>query len=174
MPEGELVRASSSRQIFLERNKAMGNGKVATPPPPPPLRVPFDYVVNAVIAANSGQPGGPSANLQVLQIQQDADFELVFIVGTSTSPLGDIAVSDGATGRNLMFAPVNFPNYFGSAQLPFPLVEPYIIARSTALNFSFRESSGATNTLQLVFRGYKLFPQQNPAQGSSGLIATGQ
>jgi hypothetical protein len=150
----------------------MANGKAA--PPPPPLRVPFDYVVNAVIAANAGQPGGPAANLQVLQIQQDADFELVFIVGTSTSPLGDISVTDGATGRSLMNVPVNFANYFGSAQLPFPLVEPYIIARSTSLNFVFRDSSAAQNTLQLVFRGYKLFPQANPAQGSAGLIATGQ
>jgi len=151
------------------------NGKVAAPPPVlPPLRVPFDYVVNAVIAANAGQAGGPGANLQVLQIQQDADFELVFIVGTSTSPSGDINVQDGATGRALMSAPVNFANYFGTAQLPFPLVEPYIIARSTALNFTFRDASGAQNTLQLVFRGYKLFPQKNPAQGSAGLIATGQ
>jgi hypothetical protein len=151
----------------------MANGK-ALPPVLPPLRVPFDYVVNAVVAANAGQAGGPAANTQVLQIQQDADFEWVFITGTSTSPSGDVNVSDGSTGRSLMAAPVNFANYFGTAQLPFPFVEPYIVARSTALNFVFRDASGAQNTVQLVLRGYKLFPQANPAQGSSGLIATGQ
>lgn len=150
---------------------------MATPKTPavlPPLRIPFDYVVNAIVPANAGQPAGPAALNVSLQIQQDADFELVFIVGTSTSPLGDVAVQDGATGRNLMSAPVNYANFFGTAQLPFPLVEPYIIARSTAVNFSFRDASGAQNTVQLVLRGYKLFPQSQPAQGSSGLIASGQ
>jgi hypothetical protein len=148
--------------------------QVKTPPVMPPLRIPFDYVINAVVAANAGQPGGPAANIQVLQIQQDADFEWVFTVGTSTSPLGDINVQDGATGRALMNAPVNFANFFGTAQLPFPLVEPYIIARSTAVNFTFRDASAAQNTVQLALRGYKLFPQSTPAQGSSGLIASGQ
>lgn len=147
------------------------NGKQAAPPPVlPPLRIPFDYVVNAVVPANAGQAGGPSALNVSLQIQQDADFEIVFIVGTSTSPAGDVAVQDGATGRSLTSQPVNYANYFGTAQLPFPLVEPYIIARSTSVNFTFRDASGAQNTVQLVLRGYKLFPQGNAAQGSSGLV----
>jgi len=145
-----------------------------TPPVLPPLRIPFDYVINAVVPANAGQAGGPAALNVSLQIQQDADFELVFIVGTSTSPLGDVSVQDGATGRSLMSAPVNYANFFGTAQLPFPLVEPYIVARSTAVNFVFRDASAAQNTVQLVLRGYKLFPQGAPAQGSAGLIASGQ
>jgi len=152
----------------------MATPKTMPPPVLPPLRIPFDYVVNAIVPANAGQPGGPAAFVVSLQVQQDSDFEWVFTVGTSTSPSGDVNVSDGATGRNLMNAPVNYANYFGTAQLPFPLVEPYIIARSTAVNFSFRDSSGAQNTVQLVLRGFKLFPQCNPAQGSGGLIASGQ
>ncbi len=139
--------------------------KVAPPPVLPPLRIPFDYVVNAVVPLNS--TGFPVS----LQIQQDADFEIVFLVGTRTSPLADVAMSDGATGRSFSNNPVNVDNFFGTAQLPFPLVEPYIVARSTSLNFTFRDTSGAQNTIQLVLRGYKLFPQQNPAQGSSGLIS---
>lgn len=145
-----------------------------TPPALPPLRIPFDYVINAVVPANAGQAGGPAAVAVTLQIQQDADFEWIFTVGTSTSPAGDVAVQDGATGRNLTSAPVNYANFFGTAQLPFPLVEPYIIARSTSVNFNFRDASGAQNTVQLVLRGYKLFPQSNPSQGSAGLIASGQ
>lgn len=145
-----------------------------TPPALPPLRIPFDYVVNAIVPANAGQAGGPAALAVTLQIQQDADFEWIFICGTSTSAAGDVAVQDGATGRNLTSAPVNYANFFGTAQLPFPLVEPYIVARSTSVNFVFRDASGAQNTVQLVLRGYKLFPQSNPAQGSAGLIASGQ
>lgn len=141
--------------------------KPATPPAvPPPLRIPFDYVVNAVVPANSN-----GFNVS-LQIQQDADFEIVFLTGSHTSPLADVAMQDGATGRNFSNAPVNVDNFFGTAQLPFPLVEPYIIARSSSVNFTFRDTSGAQNTIQLVLRGYKLFPQGNPAQGSSGLVTT--
>jgi hypothetical protein len=139
-----------------------------TPPVLPPLRIPFDYVVNAVVPANS--TGFPVS----LQIQQDADFEIIFLCGTRTSPLADVAMSDGATGRSFSNLPVNVDNFFGTAQLPFPLVEPYIVARSTSLNFTFRDTSAAQNTIQLVLRGYKLFPQQNPAQGSSGIITGGQ
>jgi hypothetical protein len=137
----------------------------ATPPVLPPLRIPFDYVVNAIVPLNS-----TGFNVS-LQIQQDADFELVFLVGTRTSPLADVTMSDGATGRSFMSGPVNVDNFFGTAQLPFPLVEPYIVARSTSVNFQFRDTSGSQNTIQVVLRGYKLFPQQNPAQGSAGLIS---
>jgi len=145
---------------------------VTTPVKPPavlpPLRIPFDYVINAIVPANS------TGFAVSLQVQQDADFEWVFTVGTRTSPLADVDIKDGATGRSLNSAPVNVDNFFGTAQLPFPLVEPYIIARSTAINFSFRDTSAAQNTIQLVLRGYKLFPQTNPAQGSSGLISRAQ
>lgn len=144
------------------------NAPAKTPPVLPPLRIPFDYVVNAVVPLNS-------TGFQVsLQIQQDADFEIVFIVGTRTDARADVTMQDGATGRSFMNAPVNVDNFFGTAQLPFPLVEPYIIARSTSVNFTFRDTSGAQNTIQLVLRGYKLFPQGNPAQGSSGLITSAQ
>jgi hypothetical protein len=112
-----------------------------------------------------------NGNLPVsLQIQQDADFEWVFRVATRTDPRVTIDVSDGATGRKYTSAPVNIDNYAGTAALPFPLVEPFIIARATSINFAFQDSSGAQNTVQFVLSGYKLFPQGNPAQGSAGLI----
>ncbi len=131
----------------------------------PPLRVPFEYVVNAVVPLNGNLP-------VTLQIQQDADFEWVFRIGSRTDPRVTVDVSDGATGRKYTSAPANVDNYFGTAQLPFPLVEPFIIARATSINFSFTDSSGAQNTVQLILSGYKLFPQGNPAQGSAGLITT--
>ncbi len=128
-----------------------------------PFRVPFDYVVGGVVPA-LGQLT-PS-----LQIQQDADFEWVWTVVTRTAAGLTVQVEDAATGRRLMSAAVNVDNFAGTAQLPFPLVEPYIVARSSNLNWIFTDTSGAPNTVQLVLKGYKLFPQQAPEQGSSGLI----
>lgn len=141
----------------------MGTQAQAPPPVLPPLRVPFEYVVNAVVPLNGNLPVS-------LQIQQDADFEWVFRVATRTDPRVTIDVSDGATGRKYTSAPVNIDNYAGTAALPFPLVEPFIIARATSINFAFQDSSGAQNTVQFVLSGYKLFPRGNPAQGSAGLI----
>jgi hypothetical protein len=142
----------------------MGNTQQA-PQVLPPLRVPFEYVVNAVVPLNGNVPVS-------LQIQQDADFEWVFRIASRTDPRLTVDVSDGATGRKYTLAPVNIDNFAGSAQLPFPLVEPFIIARATSITFTFTDSSGAQNTVQLVLSGYKLFPQGNPAQGSAGLVTS--
>lgn len=135
------------------------------PAVPPPLRVPFEYVVNAVVPANGNVPVS-------LQIQQDADFEWVFRIASRTDPRVTVDVTDGATGRKYTLVPVNIDNFAGTAQLPFPLVEPFIIARATSIGFAFQDSSAAQNTVQLILSGYKLFPQANPAQGSAGLVTT--
>jgi len=129
-----------------------------------PLRVPFDYVIDSVVPLNG-------ATAPPRQFDEDADFEWVMTVVTRTSPLLTVEVIDGATGRVLMSNPVNIDNFAGTAQLPFPLVEPYVIARSSLLRFRFVDTSGAPNTVQLVLRGYKLYPSNAPAQGASGLIA---
>jgi hypothetical protein len=131
-----------------------------------PLRVPFDYVVDAVVPLNA-------ALIVVRQFDEDADFEWVFTVATATSPLLTVELTDVATGRLLMSNPINLPNFAGTAQLPWPMVEPYVIARSSSLRFRFVDASGGQNTVQIVLRGYKLYPANAPAQGSSGLIAQG-
>jgi hypothetical protein len=84
------------------------------------LRVPFDYVF-------------PTASLTAMQqglastlvIQQDADFEHIFTVASSTG-LYSVQLQDGSTNRVFSNAPVNGENYAGSAALPWPLVEPYV------------------------------------------------
>lgn len=129
-----------------------------------PLRVPFDYVIDAVVPLNGTMT-------VIRQFDEDADFEWVMTVATRTDPRMTVQVMDSATGRALVSNPVNIDNFAGTALLPFPLVEPYVIARSSSLRFVFVESSGAQNTVQIVLRGYKLYPSNAPAQGASGLVA---
>ncbi len=126
-------------------------------------RVFFDYVFPSVTLAANGN--GPS----VLQIQYDADFEWIWVVGSSTGAF-TVQLQDTSTGRNLSNSPVNSANFMGTAQLPFPLVEPYLLARSTSVQANFADLSGAPNTIQLVLRGYKLFPQSAPQQGTAGQV----
>jgi len=128
-------------------------------------RVFFDYVFpQAVIAAALGQGN------TVLQIQFDSDFEWIWIVGSSTGAF-TILLNDSSTGRNLASAPVLSQNFMGTAQLPFPLVEPYLLARSTTITAALVDTSNvAGNTINIVFRGYKLFPQDAPQQGAAGQV----
>ena len=126
-------------------------------------RVFFDYVFPSVVLAANG-PG-----VSVLQIQYDSDFEWIWLVSTQTGPY-TVTLQDTSTGRSLSNSPVNSANFAGTAQLPFPLVEPYLLARSTSVQATFADVSGAPNTVQLVLRGYKLFPQSAPQQGAAGQV----
>lgn len=133
-----------------------------------PIRVPFDLVLpNAILTAN--QQGVPVSQ----QVDQDADFEWVFTVANSTG-LFSVAINDPSTGRtlNTTGAFVNGENFAGTAQLPFPLVEPYVWARSSIVKATFNDRSGGGNTVQLVLRGFKLYPRNNPGQGSQGALLT--
>lgn len=129
-----------------------------------PFRVPFDYVLpNAVLTANQ-------VGVVVTQVvDQDADFEWIWIASSQTG-IYSVTLRDPSTGRDMSTAPVNGENYSGTAQLPFPLVEPYVWARTSVIKATFNDRSGAGNTVQLVLRGYKLYPRNAPMQGSQGAI----
>lgn len=128
------------------------------------FRVPFDYVWPSIVLT-ALQANVPAT----LQIDQDSDFEWIWIAGDRTGAYR-IQLRDGSTGRTLSNNKVNDDNFAGTAQLPFPLVEPYLIARSTSMTANVDDLSNAGNTIQLVFKGYKLFPVAAPEQGSSGMI----
>ena len=114
-------------------------------------RVPFDYVVGGTVAAPAG-----SALVLAIALDADREFEWVWIVGSRTSPLLTVQLTDGATGKVLSNAPLNFDNWAGTGPLPFPLVEPWVLARGSTLTFNLVSTSGALNVVQIVLRGYKL------------------
>jgi hypothetical protein len=128
------------------------------------LRVPFDYVFNtAALTALQQGLGVP------LTFDFDADFEHIFTVANSTG-LFSVQLQDRSTNRTLSNNPVNGENYAGTAALPFPLVEPYVWARASTALATFNDRSNASNSVQLCFKGYKLYPATAPQQGSAGTI----
>jgi len=131
---------------------------------PPVIRVPFDYVFpNAVLTANQAGLQDP------LTFDYDADFEHVWTVANSTG-IFSVLITDRSANRQLSNAAVNGENFAGTAALPFPLVEPYIWARSATVLATFNDRSGSGNTVQLVFRGFKLYPASASQQGSQGVL----
>jgi len=129
-----------------------------------PIRVPYDLVMpNAVLTGNQ------TGLVVTQQLDQDADLEVIFYESNSTGNFS-FQILDPSTGRFLSNKAVNGENGIGTAQLPRVLVEPYVWARSSIISMNFNDRSGAGNTVQVVFSGYKLYPRSNPAQGAQGAI----
>ena len=144
---------------------------------PTPARIPIFYILGPVTLA------GNATLQQNIQIQTTADFEWVFTMAKYTDSRLNITMFDGSTGRLITQpqATVNANNgvipidlFAGTAQLPFPLLEPYIIARAASVQFTLTDTSGASNTLYLALQGFQLIPQQAPQQGSSGMVVSQQ
>lgn len=141
------------------------------------LRVPDAYVLSAHLTALQ--------SLQfTVQIQQKADFEWVNRIAKSTGTFR-VQLQDAATGRNLITNnppagsaipanTVDAANYFGTAQLPNPLLQPYVFARASAILVTLIDTSGAGggNDVEINFDGFDLYPAANASQGSSGALVT--
>lgn len=123
--------------------------------------LPFWYPINVTLTANqSGIAGNVTTD-------NDADFEWRELIASSTGPF-QIQLTDRYTSRQLLpqnvsdnlgnqVFGINSANLFGTAQLPFILPIPYIILRASTIAGSFKDISGAGNTVQVVLWGYKKF-----------------
>ena len=143
---------------------------------PTPARIPIWYILGP-IALTALQTLQAS-----IQIQTTADFEWVFSVASFTGGL-NISCFDGSTGRLITQPQANvnanqgvlpIQLFAGTAQLPFPLLEPYVVARAASLQFTLTDTSNANNSLTLALQGFQLIPQQAQQQGSSGMIVQQQ
>lgn len=118
----------------------------------------FHYIANFAFAANG-------TILQTIQIDSDADFQLLMLLGSRDSNAVTVTVTEGgAGGLSWMSAPVNIDNFLGTAQLPFPggLI-PQLLPKKRVYQLSLVNLGGANN-VQISFWGYKLFPAAQAAQ----------
>jgi hypothetical protein len=127
----------------------------------------FSYVLDRVVPASVIQDPNQ------LQILSDADFEWWWILASRTSNLLKVLMKEQATGRDfigttasatsgaLTFNGIQIDNWCGTAVLTaaFPLAVPYIMPATRVYSLLFTDASGAPNTVQLVFSGFKLWPR---------------
>lgn len=109
----------------------------------------FDYSQNVTIAAN----GSASVNIP---INIDSHFLVRRITATRTGALL-ITVKDGATERQWMNTSVHIDNFAGNSQFPNILPAPRFIWRGSVINITVQDLSGASNDLEIVFSGEKLY-----------------
>jgi hypothetical protein len=119
----------------------------------------FHYIANLTHV-------GSDTQTTTIQIDSDADFQLLMIVGSRTSALLTIQVTEGgAGGLAWQSAPVNIDNFLGTAQLPFPAgLIPQLLPKKRVYKITTIDTSGATNNVQVDFWGYKLYPAEQAAQ----------
>lgn len=120
----------------------------------------FQYVANFAAVANG------ATTPQNIQIDSDADFQLLYMIGTRDNIPATITITEGgAGGLSWSSAAVNWDNIFGTAQLPFPIgLIPQLLPRKRVYTLSFTNSSGGAINAQACFTGYKLFPARMASQ----------
>lgn len=119
----------------------------------------FQYVANFAFAAS-----GPLQ--QTIQIDSDADFQMIFLIGSRDNNAVTVNITEGgAGGLAWMSAPVNIDNFLGTAQLPFPFgLIPQLLPKKRVYILNLVNNSGGANNVQIIFDGYKLYPAAMAAQ----------
>jgi hypothetical protein len=127
----------------------------------------FDYCIDAIVPANQVQV--PFA----WQILSDADWEWWWSLVFRTSGQLKLLLKEQATGRDFIGTtasassqPASFNGIFvdlwgGQANQTgaFPLAVPYICPTTRVYTLLLTDLSGAQNTSQFVFSGFKLWPR---------------
>jgi hypothetical protein len=119
----------------------------------------FHYIVNNTHAGNDTQTSS-------FQIDSDADFQLLMLIGSYTSASATIEVTEGSAGGLAWQSnPVNIANFLGTAQNPFPAgLIPQLMPKKRSYKVKTVDSSGSANSIQVDFWGYKLYPAAMAAQ----------
>lgn len=129
----------------------------------------FVYVLDRVVPASAVQDPNQ------LQILADADFEWWWVTGSRTSNLLKVLMAEQATGRQFIgttasavsgagaFNGINIDLFCGTiaASAAFPLAIPFVMPATRTYSLLFTDTSGAPNTVELCFNGFKLW--QKPA-----------
>lgn len=126
------------------------------------VKIPRVLVVDAVVPLNSQLPS-------VLTIPQDADFEWWFLAAFRTDSRMKVLITESATTRAMIFSGsqqssstvfngVFIDNLAGlvASNGAFPIAVPYVMPASRSYQHAFTDSSGAQNTVQLVYHGFAL------------------
>ena len=123
----------------------------------------FNYTITFIFAANENQQN-------VIPIQSDAHFVAVSGKYNTSAATGAgtfqgsgvdnggalIQITDGGNSRQLSSAQVPLNTIFGSAQRPGIFELTHIFLANTNIGISITGTTGAAQTVRLVFGGFKI------------------
>lgn len=112
--------------------------------------VSFDYVYDVTLTALQ------QLNDQTLSITNDADFVWRAMVMNEFTSTFSVRFSD-SQGYYLSNGFIANANLQGDAASPYPLMHEIIIPAGGRIGIDIKDTSNATNTIQILFRGVKRY-----------------
>jgi hypothetical protein len=100
-----------------------------------------------------------SANQQLeenIRIDSNRDFVVTKIFGTQTSTY-TIQLRDSGSGRKWSDNAINNANIVGTVNLPHIVPLPRRVKADSTIYFNVTDTSGSTNTIQIILFGYKIY-----------------
>ena len=117
---------------------------------------------NGFTLAGSTQLAGNGQALPTIQTTSDAAHIITKITGVSTGAYTLFMRTD-SSDRQLMTIPVNSAAMVGTAELPFILPKPLMLAPNTTLSIQVVDISGQPNDIYFTIWGFKVYRRQYAA-----------
>lgn len=108
----------------------------------------FGYTLPVKLLANQ------RTDFQLL-IDADSDFLIEKVYSNEDGPFR-LMILDTTTSYQWFSDRIRGENFFGDAEYPNELPTPIEVKRGTQLNLDIEDLSGAPNTIELVFEGYRV------------------
>ncbi len=99
-----------------------------------------------------------------IKITADAAMIATLITGASTGEYSIFMRTD-SSDRQLMIYPIHSAAMVGTAERPFPLPKPLMLAPNTTLSFDIVDLSNAENEVWFTLWGFKVYRRQYAAAG---------
>jgi len=99
-----------------------------------------------------------------IKITADAAMISTMFTGASTGEYSIFMRTD-SSDRQLMQFPIHSASIVGTAERPFNLAKPLLLAPNTTLSFDIVDLSNATNEVWFTLAGFKVYRRQYAAAG---------
>lgn len=111
---------------------------------------------NALAALGTGRAS--------IRVSADAAFVATYITGTSSGEYLAFMRTD-SSDRQLMNDPVHSAALVGTAERPFILPKPLLLAPNTTISFDLTDLSNAVNEIFFTLCGFKVYRRQYASAG---------
>jgi hypothetical protein len=108
----------------------------------------YSYGVTVTLTANQ-------QNVQTTISILNAPFKWIFATSQQTGAFS-VLLADAKNSRQFFNEPLHYALIFGTAQHPFPVLNPWTFDQNGAIQITLNDLSGASNTIWLGFIGVQL------------------
>lgn len=123
--------------------------------------LPYAYQWNLT---GANQVGAGATGRASIKVSADAAFNSVYMTGTSSGAYSLFMRTD-SSDRQLMDDAVHSATAVGTAERPFILPKPLLLAPNTTLSFSVQDLSGNANDIYFTMWGFKVYRRQYAMAG---------